>query len=86
MRIKIIAALSAVAMLAVPTMASAAGGPVNGPVANQPGASCFGNWRAGAAQYYKANGSSVGEVVRERAQDGINADLNHAVIDGGYGC
>jgi hypothetical protein len=83
---KFIVALSAIAVLAVPSAAMAAGGPVNGPVADQPGASCFGNWRAGAAQYYNANGTSVGDVVRARAQAGINADLNHAVIEGGYGC
>ena len=71
----------------VPTAAMAAGGPVNGPVANQPGESCFGNWRAGAAQYYRSlhDGSSVGTVVRERAQDGTNAAINADAKNGVYG-
>jgi hypothetical protein len=83
---KFLLPIAAAAMLVVPSAAMAAGGPVNGPVANQPGESCFGNWRAGAALYYNANGSSVGEVVRDRAHAGTNADLNAAVKSGAYGC
>jgi hypothetical protein len=46
---KLIIIASAVAALAVPSAAMAAGGPTTGPVQGEPGNSAFGNWRAGTA-------------------------------------
>jgi hypothetical protein len=49
---KFIVALSAAAVLAVPSAALAAGGLSSVAVANQPGNSCFGNFRAGTVDAF----------------------------------
>jgi hypothetical protein len=77
---KSIVGLTAMAILAVPGVAMAAGGPTSGPVANQPGNSCFGNWRAGSGQDVKAGlyagFDNLGDVISARAQAGTVADHN----------
>jgi len=58
---KLILVAGATAALAVPSTAFAAGGPTSGPVANQPGNSCFGNWRAGTVEPFHAVASDLAQ-------------------------
>jgi hypothetical protein len=69
---KIIMTVAAMAMLAVPTVAMASGGPTTGP---ESGPGCFGNWRAGSVQALQAGTipgyesyDNAGKLLSERAQ------------------
>jgi ABC-type sugar transport system substrate-binding protein len=70
---------AAAAALALPSGALAAGGPTTGPVPDQPGNSCFGNWRAGSVQQINelntATGDNAGSLYFSQRK-GDNAQLN----------
>jgi hypothetical protein len=73
---KLLVVGGALAALAVPSAASAAGGPSSGPVPNQPGNSCFGNWRAGTVDEFHSVASDWAQGQGFLGADAHMSDYN----------